>query len=194
MKKYCLMLGFVVLLTGCVSGTGTTKPVVVAPVAAPAPAPAPVAKAPAPAPAPVQVVAPVPARDDGAIKPAVVPFSEDSIRDDYKYTPELETLAQTGYKLYQEGKTAGTFNAGYYTDPDPNSEGKEFWFNGTMGKVDRDHNNHYETIYMWRKEDNTLVYVGSMGPRRSYVDVGKGFEAYLGQYFNDPFLRENMKE
>jgi hypothetical protein len=43
---------------------------------------------------------------------------------------------------------------------------------------------------MWRKDDNTLVYVGSMGTHRSYVDVGKGFEDYLGRYFNDPFLRK----
>ena len=187
MKKHWLMVGFIVMLTGCVSSTGqTTRAVTV-------PAPAPQAPAPSPRVA-VVTPAPVPAAPVPAPAPTIVAFSEDSIRNDYKYTPELETLAQTGYKLFKEGKMAGTFNGGYYTDPDPASPGNEFWFNGKMAKLDRDHNNHYETIYMWRKEDNAIRYVGSMGKRRSYVDVGKGFEAYLGQYFNDPFLRENRKE
>ncbi len=203
MNKHWLMVGFIVMLTGCVSSTGPTTRAVTVPIPVPAPSPQVPAPSPrvavvtpapvlAPASAPVAAPAPAPAKDTGA--PTIVAFSEDSIRNDYKYTPELETLAQTGYKLFKEGKMAGTFNGGYYTDPDPSTPGNEFWFNGKMGKVDRDHNNHYETIYMWRKEDNAIRYVGSMGKRRSYVDVGKGFEAYLGQYFNDPFLRENRKE
>jgi hypothetical protein len=134
------------------------------------------------------VVAPAPAvKDEAAPAPKIVAFSEESIRDDYKYTPELEKLAQAGYELYKQGKTTGDFNAGKYTDPDPASPGNEFWFNGKMAKLDRDHNNHYETIYIFRPASNTIVYVGSMGTKRSYVDVGKGFEPYRGQYFNDPF-------
>lgn len=113
------------------------------------------------------------------------------VKDDYKYTPDVKTLAETGYELFKEGKIVGNFNGGYYTDPDPHIRGYEFWFNGKKVIVDRDHNGHHETIFMWRAENNALAYVGSIGTKGLYVDVGEGFEPYLGHYSDEPFLSMN---
>ena len=64
-------------------------------------------------------------------------------------------------------------------------------FNGKKVIVDRDHNGHHETIFMWRAENNALAYVGSIGTKGLYVDVGEGFEPYLGHYSDEPFLSMN---
>lgn len=108
-----------------------------------------------------------------------------AVSDDYKYTQDVKTLAEKGYTLFKEGKFMTSHNSGHHTDTDPQTLGFDFWSNGKMVKVDRDHNGHFETIFMIKGD--ALVYVGSIGGKGVYVDVGEGFEPYLGHYSDEPF-------
>lgn len=107
------------------------------------------------------------------------------VRDDYQYTPEVKMLAEKGYELFRQGQYANSHNGGYYTDPVPMSGSLEFWSDGRKANLDREGTGHHETIFVIN--DGKLIYVGSIGSKGRYVDVGKGYENYLGKYSNEPF-------
>ena len=98
----------------------------------------------------------------------------------YRYSEELQQIAEAGLALFYEGKTITSFRDGYYTDPIENTKGYECWTNGRVIKIDRNSDGHYETFFNVA-DDNSVVYVGSIGAYGRYVDVGTGFEYMLGK-------------
>jgi len=101
------------------------------------------------------------------------------MRDDYDLTVAVVVKALDGWQLYEDKKFAGSFNNGYYTDPDPDTQGYEFWSDGLIAKLDRDSNGHHETFFV--VVEDQLVYVGSIGGKGTFVHVANEFKECLGR-------------
>ena len=101
------------------------------------------------------------------------------IRDDYQLTVAVAVAATEGWQLYQDGKFAGTFNDGRYTDPAPQTRVKDFWSNGRLAKLDRDGNGHFESVFV--VVDNKLTYVGSIGSKGDIVHAAKDYKRHVGR-------------
>lgn len=101
---------------------------------------------------------------------------------DYALSPEVSNLAEEGFGLYKAGKLDGGFNGGHYTNTDPKTPGKDFWSNGKYAIVDRDKNGHFETIFAIH--DGKLNYVGSIGPKGTFVDVSPLYSQFAGKSIN----------
>lgn len=69
------------------------------------------------------------------------------VRDDYKLTKTVLSLAKQGWELYQQGQFIASHNDGHYTDPNPETRVRDFWSNGRYATLDRDNNGHFETIF-----------------------------------------------
>lgn len=120
-------------------------------------------------------------KTSGNFKEAVTVSKDDSI------DPVTATeLADKGYALYKEGKFAGDFKDGHYTDPHEKS-GKEFWSDGRKVYIDGNGNGVFESVF--RIENDQVIYIGRIGSDAKYVDTGKGFEQYLGKPMNEPFAK-----
>ena len=102
----------------------------------------------------------------------------DSI-DVLELTVAVVETALKGWELHQEKQFAATFDGGHYTDPHPDHRVREFWSDGHYAKVDRDHNGHFETIFVI--DGDKLVYVGSIGPRGTFMDVASPYNGLKGQ-------------
>jgi hypothetical protein len=101
------------------------------------------------------------------------------IRDDYELTVAAAVAATEGWQLYLDGKFAGTFEDGRYTDPAPRTRVKDFWSNGRLAKLDREGNGHFETVFI--VVDRQLTYVGSIGSKGHVVHAAKDYKRYVGR-------------
>ena len=94
-------------------------------------------------------------------------------RNDYELTVDVALRASAGWELYKQEKFAGSLAGGHFTDPDPETRGKEFWSDGVYAKFDRDNNSHGETIFFIDGEK--LVYAGCVGGTGQWVHTSKSF-------------------
>lgn len=102
----------------------------------------------------------------------------------YQVLPEyVAQLAYDGWELYQAGKFVGAFNGGHYTNPNTSTQVHDFWSNGKLAKVDRGDDGHFETILCIIEND--LVFVGVLGNKGTFIEVGIGYEDLLGKYTSD---------
>ncbi len=99
------------------------------------------------------------------------------VRNDYELTVKVSTIAVKGWNLYKKGVFVGKNNGGRYTEPDTSTRVKEFWSNGEIAKFDRDNNGHHETIFLIKEQE--LIYVGSIGPRGTFINVSNKYKKFL---------------
>lgn len=111
---------------------------------------------------------------------AISVSARNKVEDYYELTVQVSLVAQKGWELFQQGKFMNEFNGGKYTEPDYSTRCLDFWSNGKIAKFDREGNGHHETIFVIRKKQ--LVYVGSIGPKGTFVDVSKEFTYLLNKY------------
>lgn len=100
------------------------------------------------------------------------------VRNDYELTVSVVKTALAGWQLYNKEQVAGQFQDGYYTDPNPQTKGKDFWSNGRYATLDREGTGHFETVFAVRGKE--LVYVGSLGAQGSFVDTAKEYRQFQG--------------
>ena len=96
---------------------------------------------------------------------------------DNELTVAAVAVAIDGWRMYKAKEFAGGFMGGHYTDPRPDREGKEFWSDGNVAKVDRGSDGHFETVFLIVGEE--IVYVGTIGTRGRFIDVARKFESFL---------------
>ena len=96
------------------------------------------------------------------------------IKNDYDLTVDVAIRASAGWKLYLQKEFAGEHRDGHYTNPEPDNQGHEFWSDGENAKFDRDHNGHFETIFVIK--DGNLVNRGSIGDKGKFVHTARAFQ------------------
>lgn len=86
-------------------------------------------------------------------------------------------MVDKGYQLFLSETYSGKFKDGYYTDSNQETKVFDFWSNGKWMNYDRDNNGHHETIF--EIGDSKLIYVGSIGLKGTFIDVGTGYKRFL---------------
>lgn len=106
------------------------------------------------------------------------------------FSVEELTMFDKGFQLFMSGKFARKFNDGFYIDPNKQSQVLDFWSNGKWAKYDRHSDGHYETLF--EIISSRLIYVGSIGKKGTFIDVGKGYKRFLNKSVTE--WREYLKE
>jgi hypothetical protein len=110
--------------------------------------------------------------------PAICCAQEEG-RDDAELTVAVAKTALKGWELFQAGDFAAAFNGGHYTDPDPNTQVRDFWSSGRWAMLDRNGDGRHETIFL--VENKELVYVGCLDARGTLVNPASRFKPHLGK-------------
>jgi hypothetical protein len=105
--------------------------------------------------------------------------AQEAARDDAELTVAAAKTALHGWELFQAGKFAGAAQGGHYTDPNPETQVRDFWSNGRWAMLDQGSDGHHETIFMVENKD--LVYVGCLGARGTLVNPAARFKLHLGK-------------
>lgn len=90
--------------------------------------------------------------------------------------------ADIGWKLWQDRKYAGKTPDGFYTDPDPTTQVKDFWSDGEFARVDDTNDGMFETIF--KVKDKELLYIGMLERPFIFKHIVKGHEQTVEEYLN----------
>ncbi len=105
--------------------------------------------------------------------------AQDAGDEDTELTVAAAKKALQGWGLFQAGKFAAAAHGGHYTDPDPNTQVRDFWSSGRWAMLDRDGNGHHETIFL--VENQELVYVGCLNVRGLLINPASRFKLHAGK-------------
>ena len=100
-------------------------------------------------------------------------------RDDAELTVAAAKTALKGWELFQAGKFAAAAQGGQYTDPDPNTQVRDFWSSGRWAMLDRNGDGRHETVFLI--ENKELVYVGCLDARGALVNPATRFKPHEGK-------------
>ena len=117
-----------------------------------------------------------------ALCPAIC-VAQPAKRDDAELTVAAAKAALQGWELFQAGKFAATAQGGHYTDPNPETQVREFWSSGRWAMLDRNGDGHHETIFL--VENEQLVYVGCLDLRGQVVNPASRFKVHAGKLRDD---------
>lgn len=86
-------------------------------------------------------------------------------------------MINAGFVKYLSSDFAGKYNDGYYTDPNPQSRGFDFWSNGKWATFDKDNNGLYETIL--EIHGQLITYVGTIDGKGRFIAVNSPYRGFI---------------
>ena len=99
-------------------------------------------------------------------------------REQPELTVAAAKTALQGWEFYQAGKFAAAAHGGHYTDPELDTQVRDFWSNGRWAMLDRNGDGHHETIFLVEKKE--LVYVGCLDQRGKLINPATRFKVHTG--------------